>query len=199
MDEATNCKHGEKRKRGPRLTAQDWIKHAFKSLSAKGPSAVKIEALARSIGATKGSFYWHFSNADALRDAMLNHWEARSLDAVVQEVNELPKQPPNAGLVMLVDIIANYPLHEYGGIRSEPALRDWARFDPVVTERLQQVDAARLSFLEEHFSNCFNPEVGKAGDAAQLFYAAYLGLLHIKSEPAQMRQPLMSLVNILTH
>ncbi|WP_068088355.1 TetR/AcrR family transcriptional regulator [Polycladidibacter stylochi] len=188
-----NKKHG----RGPRLTAQDWIKHAFKSLSAKGPSAVKIEALARSIGATKGSFYWHFANADALRDAMLNHWQERSLDAVVQEVNELPMQPPNAGLVMLIDIIANYPLHEYGGIGSEPALRDWARFDPVVAERLQAVDNARLAFLEKHFSYGANIKEDGAHEAAELFYAAYLGLLHMKQTPEQMRKPLLTLVELL--
>src|SRR5262247_806299 len=45
-----------------RLTAQDWIDFALTTLAQEGFDALKADVLARKLGISRGSFYWHFSD-----------------------------------------------------------------------------------------------------------------------------------------
>jgi AcrR family transcriptional regulator len=56
------------------LTAGDWLKQALEILDNEGIHKVKVEYLARQLGVTKGSFYWHFKNHETLIREMLNYW-----------------------------------------------------------------------------------------------------------------------------
>ena len=60
----------------PALSAQDWIRAAQRLIAREGVAAVAVEPLARELGITKGSFYWHFASRDALIHAALKAWEA---------------------------------------------------------------------------------------------------------------------------
>src|SRR5689334_18372534 len=64
--------------------AEDWIEAALAALRAEGPAAVAVERLAQRLGVTKGSFYWHFTNRDALLQAALTRWEARDTTELLQ-------------------------------------------------------------------------------------------------------------------
>ena len=57
------------------LGRDDWTTAALAAIAEGGTRAVAIEALARELGATKGSFYWHFRTRDALLEAALARWE----------------------------------------------------------------------------------------------------------------------------
>ena len=59
----------------PRLSAADWIGAAMEAIVESGVRAVAVEPLAVRLGATKGSFYHHFPNRDALILAALAEWE----------------------------------------------------------------------------------------------------------------------------
>ncbi|HYP55470.1 MAG TPA: helix-turn-helix domain-containing protein, partial [Solirubrobacterales bacterium] len=37
-----------------------WVEEGLRALATGGPDAVRVEALARALGVTKGGFYWHF-------------------------------------------------------------------------------------------------------------------------------------------
>src|SRR5262249_10186015 len=65
-----------------------WIGAALQALAAGGPDAVRVEALARALGATKGSYYWHFANRDALLDGVLDAWERVSVDDVIERIED---------------------------------------------------------------------------------------------------------------
>ena len=71
---------GQKPKRpaapAPALSAQDWVRGALRMIARDGVAAVAVEPLARELGITKGSFYWHFASRDALIHAALKAWEA---------------------------------------------------------------------------------------------------------------------------
>src|SRR5213592_85092 len=69
--------------RTPRTT---WIDEGLRALAAGGPDAVRIEPLARALGVTRGGFYWHFKDRRALLDAILDAWERRSTDEVLERV-----------------------------------------------------------------------------------------------------------------
>ena len=61
--------------RNGRLSADDWAAAALEQIAEQGVSAVAVEPLARRLGVTKGSFYWHFPSRDALLQAALERWE----------------------------------------------------------------------------------------------------------------------------
>ncbi|MEV5836285.1 TetR/AcrR family transcriptional regulator [Nocardia sp. NPDC052112] len=70
-----------------RLSAGDWAQAALDALAAGGLAAVAVEPIAKRLGTTKGSFYWHFKDRAALIDAALARWEQRSTDDVIAEID----------------------------------------------------------------------------------------------------------------
>ena len=58
-----------------RLSADDWAQAALDLIAEQGVAAVAVEPLARRLGVTKGSFYWHFPSREALLVAALERWE----------------------------------------------------------------------------------------------------------------------------
>ena len=74
----------EKREKGSpskagSITADDWVAASRKMLIKRGISDVKVEPLARELGVTPGSFYWHFQNRDALYRALLKQFLATNV------------------------------------------------------------------------------------------------------------------------
>ncbi|WP_460690714.1 TetR/AcrR family transcriptional regulator [Nesterenkonia suensis] len=74
-----------------RLRAQDWIEAALTAIGRGGLSAVAVEPLATELGATKGSFYWHFSSRQALVDAALAHWEQHHTESVITAMDSIDR------------------------------------------------------------------------------------------------------------
>lgn len=66
-----------------RITRDQWVEEGLRLLASRGTDAVRIEALARTLGVTKGGFYGYFADRDALLEAMLNVWERESTDEVI--------------------------------------------------------------------------------------------------------------------
>jgi AcrR family transcriptional regulator len=76
-----------------RLSRQDWEIAALEALAAGGLQAVVVESLASRLGATKGSFYWHFASRSELVSAALQLWERRSTDEVIARVESDGGEP----------------------------------------------------------------------------------------------------------
>lgn len=88
-----------------RLSRDDWVDSAYARFGEGGLDAVAVEPLARLLGTTKGSFYWHFADRAALVDAVLERWEALETDAVIAEVDAVAD--PRGRLDALVWVIAH--------------------------------------------------------------------------------------------
>lgn len=71
------------------LTRADWIGTAVEALARDGLRAVAVEPLAERLGATKGSFYWHFRDRNALLQAAVEHWEATVVDESLARLEEI--------------------------------------------------------------------------------------------------------------
>ena len=129
-----------------RTPRSDWIQEGLRALAAGGPDAVRIEALARALGVTKGGFYWHFDDRRALLDEMLDTWERLGVDEVIERV-EGEGGDARAKLRRLFSMAsAGDKL-----LRVDLAIRDWARRDPTVARRLRRVDSRRLQYLRSLF------------------------------------------------
>lgn len=157
------------------LGKDDWIMAGFRALSRGGNAAVKVEVIARELGATKGSFYWHFKDQAALKRAMLEFWTSKATDDVITPLAAISCS--KAKIEALAEAASASPESHFGGHQLEAAIRDWGRYDPTVREAVASVDARRLQFTTELFADL---ELTKeeAATRAALFYAAYVGLLH---------------------
>jgi AcrR family transcriptional regulator len=128
--------------RTPRGT---WIDAGLRALAAGGPDAVRIEPLAKTLGVTRGGFYWHFDDRGALLEEMLDTWERRATDEVLERVERRGGDPRakarRAGALTFSGELLPVDL----------AVRDWARHDPAVAERLRRVDNRRMEYLRTQF------------------------------------------------
>ena len=122
-----------------------WIDVALQALAAGGPEAIRIEALAGELGVTKGGFYWHFKDRQTLLDEMLDAWEKAGTDDIIARVNSHPGDPRT----MLRQLFELAPSRERFAV--ELALRDWARRDKAVAERVQRVDTRRMDYVRSLF------------------------------------------------
>jgi AcrR family transcriptional regulator len=123
-----------------------WIDAGLRALAAGGPDAVRIEPLAKALGVTRGGFYWHFDDRRALLDAMLDTWEQTVIDDPVQRV-EAEGGDARERLWRL------FRLASLGDelVALELAIRDWARRDAAVAERLGRVDNRRMAYMRSLF------------------------------------------------
>ena len=69
-----------------RTARHRWIDEGLQALAAGGPDAVQIESLARALGVSKGGFYGYFADRRALLDEVLDTWESRSTERVIEQV-----------------------------------------------------------------------------------------------------------------
>jgi AcrR family transcriptional regulator len=174
-----------------RLTKEDWIAAGFRALAKGGHAALRAEAIARDLKTTKGSFYWHFKDLSAYKTALLSFWSDQATGSIINDLSDLP--PGHARLAALIDIASQTP-DEFGGPRAEPAIREWARYDPQAADCVKQMDQERIAFLAEELS-----QLGALPPtAAYLFYAAHLGLEQLaittQDDGAQARRYLLELM-----
>src|ERR1700744_458668 len=129
-----------------RTPRERWVEAGLQALADGGPNTVRVEALAKQLGVTKGGFYGFFADREALLTAMLDTWERESTDDVLERV-EREGGDPRAR-------ITRAGLLTFSSDRLLPidlAVRDWARHDPAVAERLRRVDNRRMDYLRAMF------------------------------------------------
>jgi AcrR family transcriptional regulator len=115
-------------------------------LGVGGPDAVRVEKLAQALGVTKGGFYWHFDDRNALLEEMLDTWERLVIDEAIARV-ESGGGDPRAKLRRLFALTES--VGEVWNI--ELAIRDWARRDAHVADRLRRIDNRRMDYMRELF------------------------------------------------
>jgi AcrR family transcriptional regulator len=152
--------------RTPRDT---WIDQGLRALAAGGPDAVRIEPLARALGVTKGGFYWQFDDRRALLDEMLDAWERATVDEVI-EIVESEGGDARAKLRRLSAFAASSD----EPLRIDLAVRDWARREQTVAERLRRVDNRRMDYLRSLFGAfCHGKDEVEA--RCMVFYSLWIG------------------------
>jgi AcrR family transcriptional regulator len=123
-----------------------WVRAGLRALGGGGPDAVSIEKLARTLGVTKGGFYWQFEDRDALLDEMLDAWERVVVDEVIEHV-EGDGGDARAKLRRLFALAAS----DTDLMKIELAIRDWARRDKAVAKRLKRLDNRRMDYMRSLF------------------------------------------------
>ena len=155
----------------PSLTAEDWQLAALEVIGEQGVDAVSVEGLARRIGVTKGSLYWHFANRDALVAGALGLWEQRATADIIERLGHV--DDPTQRLERLF-------VETFGGALSALDVALLARVDdPLVGPVVRRVTQARIGFVEQAYR-----ELGfgraRAARQARIVYATYIGHFQLR-------------------
>lgn len=129
-----------------RTPRASWVEEGLRALGIGGPDAVRVEKLAEALGVTKGGFYWHFEDRNALLEEMLDSWERLVIDEAIARV-EAGGGDSRAKLRRLFALTES--VGEVWNI--ELAIRDWARRDPHVAARLRRIDNRRMDYMRQLF------------------------------------------------
>lgn len=132
--------------RQARLTAGDWVDAALETLTREGIEAVQITVLARKLGVTRGSFYWHFDSRESLLDALLEEWRARNTGVMVEAIANT--NTLDDGILALFSV---WTVHTRFDPKLDQAIRDWARYADAVRDILQTEDDARVDAISDFF------------------------------------------------
>ncbi|TYO62158.1 TetR/AcrR family transcriptional regulator [Bradyrhizobium hipponense] len=146
------------------LSADDWIKEGLKALGRSGFTALKADPLAKAMGVSRGSFYWHFADLGAFHAAVLKRWREVAAEQIIADVEADSDDPLKALL-----------RRTFGArLDLERAVRNWAAFDAATQVAVRAIDRRRLDYIEVLFrKRGLTPAVAQA--RAQILYWTFLG------------------------
>jgi AcrR family transcriptional regulator len=152
-----------------RTPRSKWIEEGLRLLAAGGPDAVRIETLAQALGVTRGGFYWQFDDRSALLQEILDAWERKSIDEVIDRV-EREGGDARARLRRLSALASS----KRELLRIDLAVRDWARRERAVAQRLRRVDNRRAEYLRSLFG-AFCPDADDVEARCMLCLSLWIG------------------------
>jgi AcrR family transcriptional regulator len=171
-----------------RTPRADWIEEGLRVLGIGGPDAVRIETLAQALGVTKGGFYWHFDDRRALLEEMLDTWERVVTDEVIEAVDGAGGDA-RTKLRHLFAIAASSP----DMLNVELAIRDWARRDQAVAERLRRLDNRRMEYMRPLFRE-FCPDEDDVEVRCLIVLSVFIGNYFVAADhPGRRRQEVVGL------
>jgi AcrR family transcriptional regulator len=148
------------------LSAKDWLDQGLRTLARSGFTALKAEPMAKAMGVSRGSFYWHFADIGAYHAAILKHWREVAAEQIIAGLEASSKDENPLRLLLR---------QAFGGKPTlENAVRTWATVDPAARAAVQAIDRRRLGYLETLLTQAgLAPDLACA--RAQILYWAFLG------------------------
>ena len=126
-------------------TREDWIRTGFEILKNKGVSGVKVEALARKLGVSKGGFYGYFMTREAFLQAMLDYWSDVLTNQIIRNIGEF-KGSLSEKLQRLIYLVDDKKFDE-----TERPMFSWAITDPKAEKVVMKAVRERLDFVAHLF------------------------------------------------
>jgi AcrR family transcriptional regulator len=155
-----------------------WIQAGLEALATGGPDAVRIEPLAEALGVTKGGFYWQFDNRGALLEELVDTWEHTLVDDVIERL-EVEGGDARSKLRHLFALAGAREVR--GLLRAELAIRDWARRNDNVGDRLRRVDNRRMDYMRGLFS-IFCPDPDEVEARCLMSMALFVGSHYVAAD-----------------
>ena len=148
------------------LNPDDWIIAALKTLAKHGFMMVKADVLAKALGVSRGSFYWHFQNVEAFHLAVMQRWQNLATDAIIRQVESAAIGSERLRLLIRLAFTADSGL--------EAGMRTWAIYYEPARACVEKVDASRLGYLEQLLATA-NFSKSRARTRSRIIYWTYLG------------------------
>ena len=149
-----------------RLTAQDWIDFALTTLAAEGFDALKADVLARKLGVSRGSFYWHFSDLGTFHARVIERWKQMATEGIIADLERYDSSEERLEVLVSRGFGHDAVL--------EIRMRAWADHNAEVARVLSDIDRRRRAYMEQMLAEAgIAPPL--AATRAQLLYWTYLG------------------------
>lgn len=149
-----------------RLTAQDWIDFALKTLAHEGFDALKADVLARKLSVSRGSFYWHFTDLGTFHARVIVHWKQLTTEAIIADIEHYESREQRLDALLR---------HAFGhGATLEIRMRAWAENNAEASRALGDIDRRRREYMEQLLVEA-GIALPLAATRAQLLYWSYLG------------------------
>ncbi|HYD88780.1 MAG TPA: TetR/AcrR family transcriptional regulator [Vitreimonas sp.] len=161
------------------LDAAAWIDAAFDALAEGGVDAVRVDPLAKRLGVTRGSFYWHFADRAALHTAMLKEWRKRQSYRIGSRI-ESQTSAPYERLKQTLALPNSSPRAKRAAA-IELAIRLWARRDAEAAKAVRHIDRVRMTYYAKLYGEMGLPRA-EARKRAFMFYAALMAQAFIVTD-----------------
>ncbi|MEM8856897.1 MAG: TetR/AcrR family transcriptional regulator [Chloroflexota bacterium] len=176
-----------------RLSKTQWLDHGLKALAASGFTALKADKLCKSLGVSRGSFYWHFKNLADFHAAVLGRWQELT---VTLPISDVESAEPNgvSRIEALVQLAAG------SSLQLERAVRAWAESSDNVRSAVEQVDQQRIAYLKQALLDLELTQ-DRATARAFLIYYAFLGqmIFYPKLETENRQKIIDELIELTTN
>ena len=149
-----------------RLTAQDWIDFALQTLARTGFDALKADVLARKLGISRGSFYWHFTDIGTFHARVIEHWKQAATEAIIVDIER--HKSPEQRFDALLRLAFGH------GASLEIRMRTWAENNAEAQRAVSDIDRRRREYIERLLAEA-GVAPTQAATRAQLVYWTYLG------------------------
>lgn len=163
-----------------KLSREDWLQHGMKTLAEEGFGALKADLLAKSLRVSRGSFYWHFRDLQEFHLALIDEWQSRATQQVIDWIEQAASGDQRLSLLM----------RRAWGVsnRTERAVRAWATHSPDIAARLEAVDKQRIDYIAGLLkSSGLTPRQARA--RATFAASAYLGRIVLGDGPSGSMAP----------
>ncbi len=169
--------------RGWRGSAEAWIDAAHAMLVETGVESVRIMTLAKSLGLSRTSFYWHFPDRDALLAALLDRWRTKNTANLIR-CTEIYAASITEAVFNLFDC---WITPEIFDDRLDFAVRNWARADPALEAVVAEADSARIDAIRVMYAHHGYPP-DQADIRARTVYLTQVGYIAMMvREPVESR------------
>jgi AcrR family transcriptional regulator len=167
----------EQNARGWRGTPDLWLDAAYDLLVEGGVEAVKVMPLAERLGLSRTSFYWHFTDREALLSGLIARWEAKNTANLIARC-EAPAATISEAMLNLIDCWVDPTLFDS---RLEFAMRTWSLTDPGVAAAMSAADETRIAALTALFLR-FGYAATEADTRARTLYLTQVGYIALRSQ-----------------
>lgn len=146
--------------------------------------AVRVDPLAKSLGITRGSFYWHFKDRGALLQAVIDRWDAERTEGAIK-ANERAGGSPSERLLRLLRTCAS------NDGRFEMGIRAWASNNEQARRTVEHIDERRVAYMASLAIKAGVPEKDALA-RSRVGYLAWLGS-YSGSVPAGVEERLLDM------
>lgn len=170
-----------------RLTKSAWLGHGLHVIAEKGAGGLKVGPMAKGLGVSRGSFYWHFADLAAFERDIIDAWEDTTTSQVIDATD------PSGGRPAL-ELLIHRSLADDRTL--DHAVRAWALQNTHVAERLARVDNRRVAHIHALLTRCgLEEEVARV--RGKLLYWSYLGRPGVRVDRSEIKSLTHAMIDML--
>lgn len=157
-----------------KLSRDAWLDATGRAIADGGFDNVRVLTLAKQLGVTRGSFYWHFTDHAELIASFLERWRDRRLSELTFLRQSGSSDEAETELRRILRLVLSEPARNTRQMRVELAVRDFARRDTYAATIVSEVDRARIDHCATLLGKVITDKE-QAHDLALLLYVATIG------------------------